>query len=406
MKKKFIKNYGFSIIILISIILGGITGIFLKDKASIFKPLGDIFLNLMFTIVTPLIFFTITSSIAKMIDLKRLSKIAISSIIVFLITCIISAIFMFILLKIVSPISNNNVLINDTYTSENISIGEKIVESITVSDFSNLLSKSNILPLIIFSIIIGVSVSLLKEKGKKISELLDICSNALMKAVKIIMLYAPIGLFGYFANLIGTFGSSLVKGYIRCFIIYLVASILYYFIFYTLYAFIAGGKKAVKNFYKNILNPTVVALATQSSLATLPTNLESAEKMGIKKDICEVSMSVGSSMNMHGSVMSSVLKISFLFLVFSRDFSGIGNFLLAILISVLSGVVMSGIPSGGLIGEMLIVSMYSFPPSAFLIISTIGVIIDAPATVINVVGNPICSMLISRLVEGKKWLET
>ncbi len=404
-KRKFIKNYRFSIIILISIILGSIVGITFKDKASVFKPLGDIFLNLMFTIVTPLIFFTITSSIAKMIDLKRLGKIAVSSIIVFLITCSISAIFMYISLKIMPPILDNNILINDTYSSENISIGEKIVESITVSDFSNLLSKSNILPLIIFSIIIGVSISLLKEKGKKLTELLDLCSNAFMKAVKIIMLYAPIGLFGYFANLIGNFGSSLVKGYLRCFIIYLVVAILYYFIFYTLYAFIAGGKTGVKNFYKNILNPTVVALATQSSLATLPTNLESAEKMGIPKDICEVSMSVGSSMNMHGSVMSSVLKISFLFLIFSRDFCGIKNFLLVILISVLSGVVMSGIPSGGLIGEMLIVSMYSFPQGAFLIISTIGVIIDAPATAINVVGNPASSMLIARLVEGKKWLK-
>ena len=161
----------------------------------------------------------------------------------------------------------------------------------------------------------------------------------------------------------------------------------------------------LKNFYKNALNPTAVALATQSSLATLPTNLESASNMGISKDIREVSMSVGSTMNMHGSVMASILKISFLFSVFGRSFTGLDTYLIAILISVLSGVVMSGIPSGGLIGEMLIVSMYSFPAGAFLIISTIGIIVDAPATALNVMGNPTSAMLVSRLVEGKNWLK-
>lgn len=403
-KNKFIKNYGFSLIILISVVLGSITGIIMKDNASVFKPLGDIFLNLMFTIVVPLVFFTVTSSIAKMVDLKRLGKIAVTSLIVFIITCSISAIFMFISLKIVSPIDSTNMLIDNTVSNESISVGQKIVEAITVNDFSDILSRSHILPLIIFSIIVGVSISMLKEKAKKLTELLEICSNAMMKAIKIVMFYAPIGLFGYFANLIGTFGTTLVKGYIKSFLIYLVVGVLYYFIFYTLYAFIAGGKKGVKLFYKNILNPTVVALATQSSLATLPTNLESASKMGIPEDISEVSMSVGCSMNMHGSVMSAILKISFLFAIFGRDFTGIGTFLTAILISVLSGVVMSGIPAGGLIGEMLIVSMYSFPAGAFAIISTIGIIIDAPATAINVVGNPASCMLISRFVEGKNWL--
>ena len=152
-KNKFIKNYGFSLIILISVVLGSITGIIMKDNASIFKPLGDIFLNLMFTIVVPLVFFTVTSSIAKMVDLKRLGKIAVTSLIVFIITCSISAIFMFISLKIVSPIDSTNMLIDNTVSNESISVGQKIVEAITVNDFSDILSRSHILPLIIFSII-------------------------------------------------------------------------------------------------------------------------------------------------------------------------------------------------------------------------------------------------------------
>lgn len=402
---KFVKKYWFPISILLSIIIGSLWGSYLGERASVLKPIGDIFLNLMFTIVVPLVFFTISSSIASMIDLKRLGKIMGYSLIVFTITCIIASVVMLVSVKIVNPLGSNSVLIDATETVKNLSIGEQIVNALTVNDFSELLSRNNMLPLVIFSILFGVGVSALGDKGKKLSTNLEASSKALMKVVHIIMYYAPIGLCAYFMNLVGTFGVSLISGYLRSLILYTVVGIIYYLVFYTLYAYVAGGKRAVKNFYKNALNPTAVALATQSSLATLPTNLESASNMGISKDIREVSMSVGSTMNMHGSVMASVLKISFLFSVFGRSFTGLDTYLIAILISVLSGVVMSGIPSGGLIGEMLIVSMYSFPAGAFLIISTIGIIVDAPATALNVMGNPTSAMLVSRLVEGKNWLK-
>ena len=402
---KFVKKYWFPISILLSIIIGSLWGSYLGERASVLKPVGDIFLNLMFTIVVPLVFFTISSSIASMIDLKRLGKIMGYSLIVFTITCIIASIVMLVSVKLVNPLGNNSVLIDATETVKNLSVGEQIVAALTVNDFSELLSRNNMLPLVIFSILFGVGVSALGDKGKKLSINLELASKALMKVVHIIMYYAPIGLCAYFMNLVGTFGVSLISGYLRSLILYTVVGIIYYLVFYTLYAYVAGGKTAVKNFYKNALNPTAVAFATQSSLATLPTNLESASNMGISKDIREVSMSVGSTMNMHGSVMASVLKISFLFSVFGRSFTGLDTYLIAILISVLSGVVMSGIPSGGLIGEMLIVSMYSFPAGAFLIISTIGIIVDAPATALNVMGNPTSAMLVSRLVEGKNWLK-
>ena len=402
---KFVKKYWFPISILLSIIIGSLWGSYLGERASVLKPIGDIFLNLMFTIVVPLVFFTISSSIASMIDLKRLGEIMGYSLIVFTITCIIASVVMLVSVKIVNPLGSNSVLIDATETVKNLSIGEQIVSTLTVNDFSELLSRNNMLPLVIFSILFGVGVSALGDKGKKLSTNLEANSKALMKVVHIIMYYAPIGLCAYFMNLVGSFGISLISGYLRSFILYTVVGIIYYLVFYTLYAYVAGGKRAVKNFYKNALNPTAVALATQSSLATLPTNLESASNMGISKDIREVSMSVGSTMNMHGSVMASVLKISFLFSVFGRSFTGLDTYLIAILISVLSGVVMSGIPSGGLIGEMLIVSMYSFPAGAFLIISTIGIIVDAPATALNVMGNPTSAMLVSRLVEGKNWLK-
>lgn len=399
------KQYRMTILLFLSIVIGTILGLLLKEDAKVLKPFGDIFLNLMFTIVVPLVFFTIASSVSSMIDLKRLGKLLGVMLGVFFITSLLAAIFMLFSVKTIDPVGSASILIEAGEKIEQISIGERIVEAITVNDFSSILSRSHMLPLILFSILFGLGTSMLKEEGKTVSHFLNSGSKIMMKIVSFIMYYAPIGLCGYFAALVGEFGPNLMESYARSFLLYCIVGILYYLIFYTLYAYISGKKEGVKTFYQNILPPTATALATQSSLATLPTNLEAAKNMGIPKDIREVSLPIGSTMNMHGSVLGSILKIAFLFTVFGRDFSGIGTYFTALFIAVLSGVVMSGIPGGGLIGEMLIVSLYNFPAGAFGIIATIGMIIDAPATALNVVGNPAVTMMITRIVEGKDWLK-
>lgn len=404
-KSKFFKTYKFPIILLISIIVGSTIGVIFGEKASVLKPFGDIFLNMMYTLVVPLVFFTISSSVANMTNMKRLGKILKSVFLVFIITSAVAAIIMLIVLLIFDPTKNANIVLEAGSELVKNNIGEQIVAALTVSDFGSLLSRSNMLPLIIFSCIFGLSLSLIEKENKIVSNVLSTVSLALMKFIKIIMYYAPIGICAYFASLIGEFGPELLGSYAYSMLIYYIMCIAYFLIFYTLYAYIAGKKKGIKLFYKNILSSTVTSLATQSSLATLPTNLDSAKEMNISKDIREVTLPLGATMHMEGSSMGSILKIVFLFGIFGKDFVGLDNYLLAILISVLVAVVMSGIPGGGLIGEMLIVNLYGFPLEAFPIIATIGWLIDPPATCLNSVGDISSSMLVSRLVEGKDWLK-
>ena len=403
--KKILKNYLFPITVLIAIIIGTLIGVYAPNFAKAIKPFGDIFLNLMFTIVVPLVFVTIASSIANMVDLRRLGKIMGRMFAVFFVTCAISAVVMLVATLIYDPAAGANITVEAGEAVEAANIGEKIVAALTVTDFSELLSRSNMLPLIVFTILFGIGISTLGEKGKKLAEMLSIASQAMMKVVKFIMYYAPIGLCAYFASLVSVFGAALLEGYIKAFILYTVVGIIYFLVFYTIYAYIAGGKKGIKLFYKNVLTPTATALATQSSLASLPSNLEATKNIGVREDVREVCLPIGTTMNMHGSVMGAILKIAFLFTVFGEPFSGIGTFAPAILIAILSGMVMSGIPGGGLIGEMLIVSLYNFPAGAFAIIATIGIVIDAPATAVNVVGNTATSMLINRFTEGKDWVK-
>lgn len=403
MKK--LRSYLFPIILLCSIIIGCILGVILKEDASVLKPLGDIFLNLMYTIVVPLVFFTISSSVANMVDMRRLGKILKYVFLVFFVTSAVAAILMVIVVLIIDPVGNSKIAMDAGEVVKNADIGKQIVEAITVSDFSQIMSREHMLPLIIFSCLFGIGTSIIGKQGECIAKGLDALSKIMMKIVTIIMYYAPIGLMAYFASLIGEFGPNLIGSYAKSMLIYYLLCVVYFVVFYTLYAYLAGGKKGIRLFYKHQFPITITSLATQSSLASLPTNLEQTEKMKVPKDIREVTLPIGATMHMEGSAMAAILKIVFLFSIFGKPFNHIYTIGTAILIAVLSAVVMSGIPGGGLIGEMLIVSLYGFPPEAFAIIATIGWLVDPPATCLNVTGDSVSAMLTTRLVEGKDWIK-
>ena len=397
MFKRIWKNYKFPIILLLSIVVGCIIGIIFKEDSLILKPLGTIFINMLYVIVVPLVFFTISSSISNINSFKKLGKIFRIMFIVFIITSGIAALFMLVGVKIVDPVGNISIIL-ETGSKESIDIGSKIVDMITVSDFYQLLSRNSMLPLIIFSIIFGFAVGMLKKGKEKISNSLQIMSDVMMNVIKIVMYYAPIGLCAFFASLVGEYGKEIIGSYAKSMIFYYIMALIYYIVFYTIYSYIARGKRGIKSFYKNIFNPTVTSLGTCSSLASLPTNLDCASKMNIDEDVARTTLPIGATMHMEGSAMASILKISFLFGIFGKSFIGVDTYLIAILIAVLSGVVMSGIPGGGLIGEMLIVSLYGFPLEAFPIIATIGWIVDPPATCLNVVGDVSSAMLIEKHV--------
>ena len=398
------EAYRFPIILLTAIIIGSIIGLVMGEEAAMFKPLGDIFLNLMFTVVVPLVFITISSAVSNMANMRRLGSILKNLLLVFVVTGIIAAVIMIFFVTVFPPAQGVDLSVNAEEPLEQISLANQAVKAITVSDFPELLSRRNMLPLIVFSVFFGFCITALGEKGKKVAEALDTLSNVMMKMVSYIMYYAPIGLAAYFAALIGEFGPELLKDYARAMAVYYPVTIAYFFIAFFIYAYYSGGMLAVKRFFKNIVSPAFTSLATQSSIATLPVNLESTRKMGVPKDIREIVLPMGATMHMDGSCLSAILKISFLFGLYGKAFTGIGTFTTAILISVMSGVVMSGVPGGGLIGEMLIVNLYGFPPEAFPIIATIGFLVDPPATMVNACGDSVAAMMVTRLVEGKEWL--
>ena len=400
----FFKAYGFSIILIISIILGSFLGILYKKDAIVFKPFGDMFLNLLFTTIIPLVFFSISSSVAGMTNFRRLGKIMSAMIFVFVITGLIASVIMVIGVVLYPPANGVKIALGSGINAEQIKFSEQIVKAFTVSDFADILSKKNMLALIIFSILLGLATSASGERGKVFARFLSSASDVMMKLISFIMYYAPIGLCAYFAYLVGVFGPELLGAYMRAMILYYPTAILYFFIAFTLYAFIAAKGKGVSRFWRNIIPASLTALATGSSMATIPVNLEAANKTGVPKDISEVVIPIGATIHMEGSCLAAILKIAFLFGLFQMNFFGLETIATAIGIALLVGIVVSGIPGGGTIGELLIISIYGFPLEAFPIITMIGTLVDAPATMINAIGDNVASMVVARMLGGKDWM--
>lgn len=403
-KKSVWEAYRFSIILVGAILIGSLVGIKMGPKAVMFKPLGDLFINGMFMVVVPLVFVTISGSISAMSDMARLGKILKSLLLVFVSTGAVAAVLVLIVVNIFPPAKGVVLSMPAAEALKPFSTGGQIVSALTVTDFPELISRKNMLPLILFSLVFGMCVNSIGEKGKIIAGGLEALSEVFLKIIGLLMYYAPIGLGAYFAALVGEHGKELLGSYARALAIYYPLCFVYMATAFPVYAYISGGMSGVRAL-KHVISPAVTAVATQSSIATLPVNLEACENIGVPKDIREIVLPIGATAHMDGTVLSTILKISFLFGIFQIPFAGVGTYVSAIMLAIAGGVVMSGVPGGGLIGEMLIVTMYGFPPEAFPIIATIGYLVDPPATMINASGDTLASMLVTRFVEGKDWMK-
>ena len=411
--KKIWESYKKTIILLLGLIIGAIVGLILKEDAKVLAPFGDIFINLLLVIIVPLIFLTITTSIAKIKQPKRLGKVLITIFCSFIITSLIAVTIGLITtksFKLIDP--DDTTAIKEQLSEEEpttkeendfVSYANRTVQTLTVGDFSGILTRNNIVAIIVFAILIGVSITKVGAGAEPFLKVLNSANQVVLKFIDIIFIYAPIGLGCYFANLVGTFGSEIAVGFGKTFIIYTIVALLFYFIIYSLYAFIAGGKKGLQAFWQNIMPATATSLSTCSSAASIPVNMDCAKKIGVSNDIAETMIPLGTSFHKDGSVIGSVFKIMFLVYLFGTN----PSIWTIIVVSLLATLLITAVPvGGGTISETLILTMMSFPLTALPILTVIATIIDPPATLLNVVGDTSSSMLVARVVDGKNWMNT
>ena len=403
--KQFFKNYGFLICMLVGIVAGCITGLVFPQAAPALEPLGTIFTNLMFCAVVPMVFCSIASAIANMPGAKKAGKVMGVTLATFFVTAGIAAIIMYVVMR-VFPVITGTYEVPEADAGAVIGVGDMLVNFFTKPDFVELLSRRAILPLIVFAVIVGFGIQMQGGSKTMTAKLLEDITACILKAVQIITYYAPIGFFGFFANLVATYGPELIGDYSRTLLVYYGLCFAYMFVFFPIYARFGGGKGAAKVMWKHLFKPAAVSFGTCSSVATIPTNLEAAEETGISRDISNIVLPLGATMHMDGSAMSAILKVAFLFGMFGQDFST-GRAILAIVVAVFSSVAMSGIPGGGGTGELALCTVF-FPEQmaiAYPMALALGNLVDPPATMVNAAGDYVASFIVARFVDGKDWLQ-
>ena len=403
--KTFLRSNRFILLMLSGIVLGCIVGALRPDFAGNLAFLGTLFVNMMFCVVVPMVFFSISSAIANMKNVKRAGKLMGSTIVTFLSTAAIAGVLMYIVCRIF-PLVSGQYTVTEGEIGETLGVTDMIVNFFTKPDFTELFSRRAILPLIVAAVLFGFGVQMAGGPETKTAKLMDDITNCIMKTVKIITYYAPIGFFGFFASLVAVYGPELIGDYSRTLIVYYVMSFAYMFTFFPIYARFGGGRGAAKLMFSKLFRPAAMSFGSCSSVATIPTNIEVSQESGISKDVRDIVLPLGATMHMDGSAMSAIIKVAFLFGIFGQDFDT-GRAILAIIVAVFSSVAMSGIPGGGGTGELVICTIF-FPDQlaiAYPIAIALGNLVDPPATMVNAAGDYVVSFIVSRFVDGKDWLQ-
>lgn len=399
-----LKNYSGIILLLAGIIIGSLIGIFFPDVVTYLKPLGDIFLNLLFVSVVPLVYFAVANSIANVEQSGKFGKIIFSMIFTFLLFIIIAALFTIMVVYFFPTEalpSDSKEMIEETAKTN---WGDRIVSFFTVGEFAELFSRKNMLALLIFAFLTGTAARKAGENGIVFRNFLSSGYEVMKELLLLVMKVAPIGLGAYFAFQVATVGPQLFGFYAKPLGLYYASGIVYFLVFFSLYAFIAKGKNGVPLFWKNNIYPTLTAISTCSSFATMPANLQAASRIGVPDAIANIVIPIGSTLHKNGSSMSSIIKIYVAFLIIGEDFFDPMNLLLALGITVFVSVVAGGIPNGGYIGEMLMISVYQLPQEAIPAVMIIGTLVDPLATVLNATGDTVAAMFVTKVM-GEKFNE-
>jgi Na+/H+-dicarboxylate symporter len=393
-----LRAYRFSLLLIASIVAGAAVGYLSPALAGAVKPLGDLFLNLIFMVIVPLVFFSVASSLAtaRATIVSRISWVMLA---VFLATSLVAAVGSLLFFLVVQPAPGSGLALPAAAATQTPAPLVQLVKTISVPSFAELLSHRAMLPLMLFAAAVGLATRQLGEQGEPLARVLRSGAAVAIKLVDYVMLLAPVGLFAYFAATVAETGAQLAGAYMTLFTAYYLFAGAYFAMAFSAYAWLAGGSAGVRAFWSQMLTPSLTALGTCSSMATMPANLEAAPRMGVSREVCNLVIPVGAVIHKDGSVIGAVAKCLFAISLFRLDLTP--SVLVSIVaVSILAAVVVGAIPTGGMTAEMVILSVFGFGLEALPLLAVISVIIDPLATLLNATGDNAAAMLVDRVVTG------
>lgn len=400
--KAFWKNYKTTLLLLLGLLSGGLLGVVLGEKASVLRPVGTLFLNLVFVLVVPLVFFSVAQSMVVMRRSGVIGRVLGVSAVVFLGLSLVAAALAYGLMYLWNPFSQmatspESVSFSGGLLGSGVHWGESLVNAFTVNDFPLLLSRENLLPLIVFSALFGLAVSFLGAAVPTVEKLVSEGGTVIMKMMDVLMQLAPVGIGCYFADTVGSLGGQIVGDYLQVFLVVCAACAVIYLLFYSLYALYC--RIPLGKFWKEMLAPSVTAVGTCSSADCMPVSIAAARRMGVSGTIADGVIPLGTNLHKDGSAITCVAKVLFALYFFGAPPAGASGAAMVILVAVLASVVVGAIPVGGMTGELLICAILGLDPSFAATLMIIGTICDIPATLLNATGNLVAPLLVQRLVK-------
>lgn len=404
--KKLLKNLGVWIIIAMAI--GIVVGVVMGPEASMFKPLGDLFIQLIKMLVVPLVAVSIISGAAALGETRSAGLVGGLSIMYMLATTAISIVLALFLAEVFEPGAHigaegiaaiteaGEAVAVSSAAPEQMGFWETIIGMIPDNPI-RALAEGNILQIIIFGLFLGFGISTLNaEPRRKVVAGLNTVLDALIWCIGKVMYVAPFGVFGLIADATGTFGFDILLQVANVLWIDLIAVAIIGFGLYptTVYLF---SRVKLKDYFREMVKPQVVSFSTASSLATLPVNMEACDRMGISKQTSGFVLPLGATINMAGNAIYYALLA-----IFFAQFYGIeltmANYVSITLVCTLGAIGQAGVPGPTLLAAAVLVAA-GIPLEGLPLFYALDRIFDMIRTTLNITGDAACAAVVDRFVK-------
>ncbi|VVS99741.1 dicarboxylate/amino acid:cation symporter [Erythrobacter sp. EC-HK427] len=374
-----------------ALILGVALGLFWGPEAESIKWIGDFFIKSIKMLVVPLIFFSLVAGVAAIGDLRKLGAVGGRAMLLFLVT---GQIAVWLGLALGTGAVNLGLFPSrealgtpDVATPEpNETTAVDMILSIVPESPVQVMADVAVLPLIVFSLLIGIGILMAKEEGEPVKKIFDSGSVIMQKVTMIVMELTPFGVFALMAWVAGTLGVDALKALSWLVVLNYTGCLLIILVMYSaIIKFIA--KLPVVDFFRGIVDAMAVSYSTASSNATLPVTLRCAERnLGIPNSIAAFVISLGATINMNGTAMYLGLATLFGASIFGVDLSW-GQYFLISVLATLGAIGAAGIPGAGLIMMALVFGAVGVPLETIAFVAGVDRIMDMMRTTTNVTGD-------------------
>lgn len=392
--------------ILISMLLGLIVGLilnfwvtdpFIKDTLlvkNLFYLGGNLFIKLMKMLVVPLVFCSIVVGVTSISDIRKIGAIGGRAVVIYLITTAIAVTIALLIAGVLQPGAEMNMagLAHPTNVTSNVTITGTILSMIPENPL-NSLAKGEMLPVIIFGIIVGIILAELRDKTETFNKLFNEGNTIMMEMTRLVMKFAPIGVFCLMAKTFATLGfDGLVplSKYIVCILIVLAVQL---FIVYPTLLVIFTRLNPIK-FFKKFFSVMLFAFSSSSSNATIPLNMDKLSELGVSRDVSSFTIPLGATINMDGTAIMQGVAVMFAAQAYGMDL-GVSALITVIFTAVMASIGTAGVPSVGMITLNMVFASVGLPTDAISIIMGIDYVLDMTRTAVNVTGDAICTIIVS-----------